>query len=83
MCDYLRILFALRRERNIRVFQKNAEKIIRDECKKQLISKVNIAFHQTFPQDVVSYIIHFIPKITVSPRDIQQRVHLYKKNYNE
>ena len=72
-----------RRKRKIRAFQRNASTIIMDERKKQLIANVNIAFYQTFPQDVVSYIIRFIPKITISSRDIRQRVRLYKKNYKE
>ena len=72
-----------RRERKIRAFQRNAPTIIMAERKKQLICNVNIAFYQTLPQDVVSHIICFIPKINVSPRDIRQRVRLYKKNYKE
>ena len=73
-----------RRERKIRVFQRNAPTIIMDERKKQLICNVNIAFYQTLPQDVVSHIICFIPKMNVSPRDIRQRVRIYKKkNYKE
>ena len=52
-----------RRERNIRSFQRNAPTIIMDERKKQLIANVNIAFYRTLSQDVVSYIISFIPNI--------------------
>tara|TARA_B110001454_G_C12668633_1_gene412718 strand:+ start:1063 stop:1305 length:243 start_codon:yes stop_codon:yes gene_type:complete len=73
-----------RRERNIRAFTRNAQTIIMKEQRQQLITNVNIALYQTLPQDVVSYIINFIPKITtVSPRDIRQRVRFYKKNYKE
>jgi hypothetical protein len=69
------------RESKIRAFQRNAPTIILDERKKQMKCNINIAFYQTFPQDIVSYIICFTPKINVSPRDIRQRVRLYKKNY--
>ena len=67
----------LRRERDIRVFQRTIEK----KLFQQLISNVNIAFYQTLPQDVVSYIICFIPKIAVSQVDIRRKVTLYKRNY--
>ena len=67
----------LRRERDIRVYRKTIKK----QLFQRLISNVNIAFHQTLPQDVVSYIISFIPKTAVSQVDIRRKVTLYKRNY--
>ena len=69
----------LKRERDIRVFQRNTEK----QLFRQLIANINIAFHQTFPQDIVSYIVHFIPKTAVPQVDIRRKVTLYKRNYIE
>ena len=69
----------LKRERDIRVFQRNTEK----QLFRQLISNVNIAFHQTLPQDIVSCIVHFIPKTAVPQVDIRRKVTLYKRNYIE
>ena len=54
-------------------FKEIAATIIMAERKKQLICNVNIAFYQTLPQDAVSHIICFIPKIYISPRDIRQK----------
>ena len=67
----------LKRERDIRVFQRNTEK----QLFRQLISNVNIAFHQTLPQDIVSCIVHFIPKTAVPQVDIRRKITLYKRNY--
>ena len=69
----------LRRERDIRVYRRTIEK----KQFQQLISNVNIAFHQTLPQDVVSYIIGFVPQTAVSQPDIRRKVTLYKRNYIE
>jgi hypothetical protein len=69
----------LKRERDIRVFRRNTEK----QLFQQLISNVNIAFHQTLPQDIVSYIVRFIPETVVPQVDIRRKVTLYKRNYIE
>jgi hypothetical protein len=69
----------LKRERDIRVFRRNTEK----QLFRQLISNVNIAFHQTLPQDIVSYIVRFIPETVVPQVDIRRKVTLYKRNYIE
>jgi hypothetical protein len=69
----------LKRERDIRVFRRNTEK----QLFQQLISNVNIAFHQTLPQDIVSYIVRFIPETVVLQVDIRRKVTLYKRNYIE
>jgi len=67
----------LRRERDIRVYRRTIEK----KQFQQLISNVNVAFHQILPQNVVSYIIGFVPQTAVSQVDIRRKVTLYKRNY--
>ena len=68
-----------RRERDIRIFRKTTEK----QLFKQLIFNVNIALYHKLPQDVVSYIVPFIPKNAVPRVDIRRQVTLYKLHYNK
>ena len=66
-----------RRERAIRIFRKTVEK----QTHEQHVCNINIAFYKTLPQDVVSYIISFIPQTVVSCVDMRRAVTLYKRNY--
>jgi len=70
---------SLERQRNIDLYMFN--KNIKKRLFQQHTNNVNIAFYHTLPQDVVSYIVGFIPKTVVSNDVIRREVTLFKRNW--
>jgi hypothetical protein len=70
---------SLERQRNIDLYMFN--KNIKKRLFQQHINNINIAFYNTLPQDVVSYIVGFIPKTVVSNDVIRREVTLFKRNW--